>query len=509
LQTALLLSPNQLEARRLLASLLEDCSSSDALVQRRKLIELQPQFLEPKLAFVRTALRLGNFQEATRVLNSIRGPHRKTAEFMELQAELYLARERTDMALEVYRELIELEPDDQGARVKLTALELLSGPEHDQAAARAMLESLTTDNEFGLLALRTLARDALQRDDLSAALSWSKRASERPLAEPSDRMLHLHALFAAKSPALDSWLSDLEKMALENPEFALELGKWKLNALGPQQASAWLESLPKSLRENLTIGALLADCYSVLKRWSDLESLIDTSGWRELEPIRLAFLARAQAGQGNLRKSERTWQLALTAAEKNPEELTSLLAIARADKRDVRQTLWMIAERDPRNLSARRELYQAYWQERNADGMLRMMELVLKESPNDRAAKYNVAALLLVAGRQVERAARLASELYEADPQNLGNAALLGFGLHLQGDSRKAADLLDSRDDLEQLGNDAATYYALILAGCGRVEEARRRVSEIDRQMLLPELRASLDRVFGTPAMNAANYQPD
>ena len=73
--------------------------------------------------------------------------------------------------------------------------------------------------------------------------------------------------------------------------------------------------------------------------------------------------------------------------------------------------LWVIAEKDPRQLSARRELYQAYWQERNADGMLRMMELVLRENPNhDRAAKFNVASLLMATGRQIERAGGLASQ---------------------------------------------------------------------------------------------------
>jgi len=506
LRTALLYRPNHLEARRIFASLLEDSASSDALVHRRKLMDLQPQLLEPKLAFVRTALRLDKVQDATKVLNSIRGPGRKASEFMELQAELYLVRERADMALEVYRELVELHPENQRARVKLTVLDLQVGLEQDRAAARAALESLTSDDEFGLLALRALAQDALQRQDLSAALSWSERASEMPLAEFSDRMLRLQALFAAKSPTCDSLLSDLEKRALENPQFALELGKWKVNALGPQLAATWLERMPKNMRDELRISGLLADCYSALNRWSDLESLTDWTTWRELDPLRLAFLARAQAGQGSLHKSDRTWQLALTAAEKQPAQLISLLAMARADKRDVRQVLWMIAEKDPRNVSARRELYQGYWQERNADGMLRMMELVLKENPNDRAAKYSVAGLLLATGRQIERAGRLANELYEDDPLTLGNAALFAFGLHLQGDSKKAADLLDSREDLEQLGNDGAAYYALVLSGCGRGEEARRVLSAVDRQTLLPELRASLDRAFGTPPMNTATH---
>jgi hypothetical protein len=70
----------------------------------------------------------------------------------------------------------------------------------------------------------------------------------------------------------------------------------------------------------------------------------------------------------------------------------------------------MIAERDPQNVPARQELYQAYWQERHAEGMLRMMELILREKPNDRATKYSVASLLLATGRQIERGKRLAEE---------------------------------------------------------------------------------------------------
>ena len=130
--------------------------------------------------------------------------------------------------------------------------------------------------------------------------------------------------------------------------------------------------------------------------------------------------------------------------------------------------------------------------------------LVLKENPNDRAAKYTVANLLVATGRQIERAGRLAKELYEDDPQVLGNAALYAFGLHLQGDSGKGADILDSRDDLERLAGDGAAYYALILSACGRRDEARQVLAAVDRQALLPELRASLDRAFGTAPANAA-----
>ncbi len=250
LKRAIVLRPDNVEARRALASLLEEAASSEALIHRRKLIDLEPQLLEPKLAHIRTALRLGHLQQASKTLKSIKGLGRKTPEFMELQAELQLKRGRPDGALEIYRELIELRPDDERTRVKLTALELRSGSERDQATARAALESRVTDADFGLLALRALAEDALQRSDFGAALTWSKRACEMPLSEVSDRLLHLEALFGAKSPSFESWLADLERIALENTPFALDVAKWKLNVLGAEVASKWLERLPPSTREN-------------------------------------------------------------------------------------------------------------------------------------------------------------------------------------------------------------------------------------------------------------------
>jgi tetratricopeptide (TPR) repeat protein len=505
LRSALRQCPDHLEARRAIASLLEASRSPEALVHRQRLMDLQPQSLEPKLTYARTALLFGKPEEAAKVLDQFRGANRKTSQFLELRAELFLARGRADLALEAYRELLERDPEDRRNQVKLITLQLQTGLEPDRESARKDLESLASDEEFGLIAVRALARDALRRQDYPAALSWSERACEKPSAEFSDRMLRLEALFATKSPGYDRLISDLEKSAFEDPQSALEMGRWKVTWAGPQTAATWLESAPDGVRSEPDISALLAECYCALNRWSDLETLALAGAWQALEPLRLAFLARAEAGQRNVKKSEQTWELAVATAERQPALLMRLLAIARADKRDVRQVLWIIAERDARNVSARRELYQAYWQERNADGMLRMMELVLRENPNDRAAKYSVANLLLATGRQIDRAGRLAKELYEDDPRALGNAALYAFFLHLQGNPEKGVDLLDSRDDVEQLGGEGAAYYALVLSACGRRDEARRALAAVDRQLLLPELRAHLDRVFGAVSTNTTS----
>jgi hypothetical protein len=212
--------------------------------------------------------------------------------------------------------------------------------------------------------------------------------------------------------------------------------------------------------------------------------------------LRLAFLARAQSRLGNAQKSDHTWELALTGAESQPGQAVPLLAMAREENRDVRKLLWMIVERDPRQVWARKELYESYFREKNSEQMLRMMELTFKENPSDQTAKYNVAGLLMVTGRETPRAERLAKELYEPDSRNLERTALYAYGLKLQGEREKAAKMLDGRrQDLDQLGNEGKAFYALILFDCGRRDEAFRVAEDVNRQELLPELRTSLDQV--------------
>ena len=160
LQAALRRCPNHLEAHRTVASLLEASRSAEALVHRRKLMDLQPRLLEPKLAFARAALLFDKPQEAAKVLDGIKGLNRRTSEFLELRAEQFLARARTDLALEVYRELLELHPEDRRVRAKLAAVELQNGPEQVRDSARAALESLASEEEFGVIALRALTKDA-------------------------------------------------------------------------------------------------------------------------------------------------------------------------------------------------------------------------------------------------------------------------------------------------------------------------------------------------------------
>ena len=91
-------------------------------------------------------------------------------------------------------------------------------------------------------------------------------------------------------------------------------------------------------------------------------------------------------------------------------------------------------------------------------------------------------------GRQIRtcRGSSLAKELYEDDPQVLGNAASMRSVCILHGDPEKGADLLDSREDLGLLGSDCAAYYALVLSACGRGDEARQARRQLTARHCCP-----------------------
>jgi hypothetical protein len=221
---------------------------------------------------------------------------------MELQAQLYVRRGRGDGfggLSRTRRNCIR----KIGARVKLTALELQSGPDFDRPIARETLESMVSDDDFALLALRGWRPMRCRATGFARGAGLVKACQRTAFVG----VFGSDAVFTRSFREVSGFRelpAELDQVASENLQFVLELAKWKADALGPEATSVWLNSLPESMRENTAICLILADCCSALKKWSDLESLVATSGVNS-SALRFALLSRAQAEQGDLRKSER------------------------------------------------------------------------------------------------------------------------------------------------------------------------------------------------------------
>ena len=137
LQTALRHDADHLEAHRLAALMFEDFGSPEALLHRRRLTQLQPELLQAKLEFARSALKFNKTETAVMVLDSVPAKDRKTSDFLKLQAELLLSSGRGAEAAASYQRLLARDPKDQEALVKLAVLNLKASSQQEHASAYA------------------------------------------------------------------------------------------------------------------------------------------------------------------------------------------------------------------------------------------------------------------------------------------------------------------------------------------------------------------------------------
>ena len=179
----------------------------------------------------------------------------------------------------------------------------------------------------------------------------------------------------------------------------------------------------------------------------------------------LAYLARGQAGQGNLAGSEQhgNWRWRRRKSSRNNWICCSLLQ--GPTRKNVRQILWMMANSVTREeVSARQELHQAYCRsgmptESSHDGTR------FERDPNDRSAPYDPVVRLW---RQDARLSEPHAWLRDSTKRipGFGECRPLCLGPYfLQGHPETAVHLLESRADLDQL---VAGRFRLLRVGSFR-----------------------------------------
>jgi tetratricopeptide (TPR) repeat protein len=238
----------------------------------------------------------------------------------------------------------------------------------------------------------------------------------------------------------------------------------------------------------------MADCYSRLRNWDAMRTLLSKQNWGDLNPQRDALLSTAyrQEAQNDLARAK--WQTALASAQSQPGALASLARLAFSENRldDALDALWRIPFGDPDYGRAQKDLFIYYGQKKDAANLLRLLKGTLAQKPNDPSVKLSVATLLLVRDSEPDLAARLAREVYQADPKPVRHAAVYAYSIYQQNPTgetaARAAAILDALSPQDKANDDCLVYYGLILAGGKRYDEARACFNKMDRSKLFPEM---------------------
>jgi len=497
LRATLAANPANLEATRRMAELVTEAQSPAALGWWRRVVELSPT-TENRVILASTALRAEKppFPILTQTLDELQKSGAETNVAYHLVASQYALRVNSlDTAVRHLATAAQLEPTNRLHQLNLATLRLQHTNTTVATRAREELAALASDAKLGEHALRSLTSDSLAHKRYADAEQFSQRLLALPPARFDDRLQHLTILSAAKSPQTNAWLAQVQQEAATNAIKAGAIAGWMNSRAQSRAALDWLNTLSPQLRTNAPLPIAAADCYLTLRDWAGLDKFLADQDWDEQEPIRQLLLARTAREQGRRDLADAQWRRALGAASVKGD-LLGLIAQTAASWgwiSESEEALWALVKRSPWQDWAWQALLQARNRANDTAGLYRVYSAMLDAKPDAPLLKNNVAALGLLLGRDVEKCARLAREVYLVATNSGLPVSTHAYALHLQGKTAEALRMLETLPEKELQRPSVAAYYAILLSAAGQQEKARPFVELAEKGQLLPEEKRLLD----------------
>jgi hypothetical protein len=498
LRKTLQINSQNLEAMRLLADVLTEERSPIALGWRRRAVELAPT-LDHKVLLAHSGLQLENppFPITSQVLSELRGSGAETNAAYHFVASQWAL--RLSLSTEAERHLtalIKLDPTNHLHQLNLATLRMQSKDKAVVEAARRELVEKSSHPKFGALALRSLVTDALAERRYAEADKLSLQLLALPQAGFEDRMQRLTVLNESKSADLPQWIEEVKRAAGTNVLCIAVTANW-LNERGmATNAIAWLDSLPAEIKTRPLLSHIQADSYIAERNWTGLEKYLANQRWDELEFVRLAFLSKACREQNQRELANAQWRLALTAVGPRVEGMVCLAQMADrwGWKNETEDALWAAVRRAPWLRWAWEALAGIRIAAGDTAGLLRVRSEELKSVPESISAKNDVAIISMLLKRDLERANRLALEVYQAQPTNGIFVSTYAYSLHTQGKTADAVKLMQMLPTPALQRPDIATYHAVLLAANGQRSEAAPYFAAAEKAKLLPEERRLVEQ---------------
>ena len=276
-------------------------------------------------------------------------------------------------------------------------------------------------------------------------------------------------------------------------------------------AAGWLVLVDAETRRTATTDMKLADSLYAAPDWAGLRELLRTTSWEPEDYLRRALRAYVFRRQGDALQSAEEWRQALALADRSPDRLQNLRALATTWKWPAERlaTLNLIFARTPGDRRLLAELLQTYREARKTADLNRVLTLFIGDNtdPSDEAVANAYYSLLLdtnVARAHV--AARNAFEAAQADPVR---RIVYAFSLWKQ---RRAAEAMPL---LAEVAPDAKTELlsiplvrAIIQTQMGAREAAQASLARFQAKSALPEEVALAATLSGQLSAQAEPAKP-
>jgi hypothetical protein len=489
--------PSSAAGARIMAQLAERRGERSALDWRRKVTQEEPHSVDDALALARCALQFNDIATADRTLNAVDQNGRNNAVFHAACALLAQATHEDEKADREWSEAIRLAPRDASYQLQLGTLRLRANDAQRRTSGEAILTALRADPAQRVPATRALITDGATRhinNDILLAMAQELQAY--PEATFNDRILYLDILRQLRAPDFTKYLTDLEQDAVSNPVKLTALISWMTTSGLSLVAIDFTRNLGAETLNKWPVPLAVAEAYAKLHDWTALEAWVKNKDWGQSDFMRHAYLALALRGQNKMVAADKEWTLAEKQASTQPIFL-SMLTRATAEwrwKKEWLELLWNLTKYPETQFEALQNLYQRYSDDNDTTGLYRVLVRLAELMPEDGRIQNNLAQICLLLNADLERARKLAVELYRKEGSNPAYAATYAFALHTKGDTSGALKVMSALNATQLHDPSVAAYYGVLLAAAGDTQAAREYLKLGASAKLLPEEKALITK---------------
>ena len=501
-QRVLEINPENADAMRVIARSAESAGLRRAIEFWRRVTELSKNAEGDVTAWARCAIRFGDADSASRALDTMSAPGKRTSDYHALRSDAALIRHNLS---DYEKELLEakrIDPQNKKYDLALATLHVAANDVATHEVGVDELLDLCGDESFRRAATHHLADDALRRNQITRALDYARQLDRLPNQDFSDRLLLLSILKAAGDDETQSLLERLKKDASDDPIKVGALISWMNWQKMSVEAVRWIKTLPPTMLVKRAVPINVADAFIAIGDWEGLEEFCVGRNWETSDYLRNALAARALRELGQAQESSQQWNEAVAKVSSRSEQIFGLAELARKwGWQNEALDLWWLAAKDPTNTEKTlRMLYDFYAARHDTRELYRVLAHLEKARPADRAVRNNLAQISLLLNLNAEGAHRLAREVYEQEPKNADYAATYAFSIYLEGDVKKALQIFAGFSETELGRPQIAAYYGIMLASNGDFSRAAKFLDLGEKANLLPEEKKLVEKAQLTVA---------
>jgi len=488
--------PENLEARRLLAKVLEEYGPGQGLPEWETLVKLEPGNSANYIGYITSALRVRQIQKLPEALATLQKLQPNGIDYHRLSAGLALVTGDVVALRQSIEALAQADPENPTTQFNLATLRLNSSVVAEVSAAREALEKFGRGDTFRIRAALALVDDAPKR--------WPKEKDPAKLYRLIVRQLEIGkssldspsgfmktGAIRLRDPGLESLLEHLQTQPSPTPEDVSMLTRWLLKIGRAREALVWLETLPLKTRESPSALASMAACAVGLEAWDKLEEVLLQGAWGPVpsEAVKYAFQARLLREQKNDSRAETIWNNAVKAAE---QSLTGMRMLHRLVQvwhwpGKEAQVLWALVRRFPNDSLAWRQLADQVLTTRDTKQVWRLYNAWTEATPSNLQAQIERVVVGLLVRPQEAGLAGRAAELFRLHPNNPGCRLAQALALWRGGLNSEALIVLDAVPLNLSAEPRAALTRGLVLGSLGRRTESERMFVLVPSEVLLPE----------------------